>query len=70
MIESDSFENLLIYDFIGISMNIGTLNRFGKIYNFIMKSNKNKIPLIPGGCIPIWDFMHHVLQMKIFWTTV
>lgn len=56
MIESDSFENLLLYDFIGISMNIGTLNRFEKIYNFIMKSDKNKVPLILGGCIPTFAY--------------
>lgn len=56
MIESDSFENLLLYDFIGISMNIGTLNRFEKIYNFIMKSDKKNAPLILGGCIPTFAY--------------
>ena len=56
MIESDSFENLFLYDFIGISMNIGTLKRFEKIYDFIMKSNKNKVPLILGGCIPTFAY--------------
>ena len=56
MIESDFFENLLLYDFIGISMNIGTLDRFEKIYNFIHKSDKNKMPLILGGCIPTFAY--------------
>lgn len=56
MIELDSFENLLLYDFIGISMNIGTLDRFEKIYNFIMKSDKKNVPLILGGCIPTFAY--------------
>lgn len=56
MIEANSFEKLLQYDFIGISMNIGTLNRFEKIYNFIMKSDKNRVPLILGGCIPTFAY--------------
>lgn len=60
MIESNSFEKLLQYDFIGISMNIGTLNRFEKIYNFIMKSNKNKVPLILGGCIPTFAYIQMI----------
>ncbi len=56
MIESSSFEKLLQYDFIGISMNIGTLERFERIYNFILKSDKNKMPLILGGCIPTFAY--------------
>lgn len=56
MIESHSLENLLLYDFIGISMNIGTLSRFEKIYNFLMKSNQNRVPLILGGCIPTFAY--------------
>lgn len=56
MIEENSFENLLQYDFIGISMNIGTLYRFEDIYNFIMKSRKNGAPLILGGCIPTFAY--------------
>lgn len=55
MMETDSFENLLPYDFIGISMNIGTLYRFEKIYNFLKNSNK-KVPLILGGCIPTFAY--------------
>lgn len=60
MMEPNSFEKLLLYDFIGISMNIGTLKRFEKIYNFIMKSNKNKVPLILGGCIPTFAYKQMV----------
>lgn len=56
MIETDSLEKLLQYDFIGISLNIGTLYRFEKIYNFLMKFNKNKTPLILGGCIPTFAY--------------
>lgn len=56
MIEANSFENLLLYDFIGISMNIGTLYRFEKIYNFLIKSKPNGAPLILGGCIPTFAY--------------
>lgn len=56
MIEPDFFENLLQYDLIGISMNIGTLSRFEKIYDSLMKSKKNEIPLILGGCIPTFAY--------------
>lgn len=56
MIEANFLENMLQYDFIGISMNIGTLYRFEKIYKFLMKSNPNRVPLILGGCIPTFAY--------------
>lgn len=56
MMESDSFDDLFQYDFIGISMNIGTLYRFEEIYDFFMKSNSIKFPLILGGCIPTFAY--------------
>lgn len=56
MIESNLFDNLLQYDCIGISMNIGTLKRFEEIYNFLMKAKKNKFSLILGGCIPTFAY--------------
>ena len=37
MVKSIPFDDLFQYDCIGISMNIGTLNRFEKIYDFLMK---------------------------------
>ncbi len=56
MIKSIPFQDLLQYDCIGISMNIGTLSRFEEIYDFIMNAGKKKFPLILGGCIPTFSY--------------
>ena len=56
MTKSIPLDELAQYDFIGLSMNIGTLPRFEKIYNFLAKSKKNSGPLILGGCIPTFAY--------------
>lgn len=64
MVESEALflNNLLRYDIIGISMNIGTLERFGHIYDFLMKSGKRKFPIILGGCIPTFAYEQLIEQ--------
>lgn len=58
MIESETvfLESLLQYDIIGISMNIGSLERFEHIYAFLLKNGTKKFPLILGGCIPTFAY--------------
>ncbi len=43
------------YDILGISINIGTLDRFDDIYKFI-KVNNLKIPIIVGNAIPTFAY--------------
>lgn len=43
------------YDILGISLNVGTLDIFDDIYNFIKKNNLN-IPIIVGNTIPTYGF--------------
>lgn len=55
MMKFDSYEKLLEYDCVGISMNIGSLPQFEEIYTFMQK-NKPELPLILGGCIPTFAY--------------
>lgn len=55
MNDIDSYEKLLKYDCIGISMNIGSLNVFEDIY-FYFRNKKPEFPLILGGCIPTFAY--------------
>lgn len=55
MLKPLCFQELLQYDFIGISMNIGTLNRFEEIYSY-MRNNNSHLPLILGGCVPTFAY--------------
>lgn len=64
MIESETLfgEKILQYDIIGISMNIGTLQRFEHIYELIMHSGNIKFPIILGGCIPTFAYKQLINQ--------
>ena len=66
MIESETLfgEKILQYDIIGISMNIGTLQRFEHIYDLIMHSGNIKFPIILGGCIPTFAYKQLINQYK------
>lgn len=64
MVKSIPFQDLLQYDCIGISMNIGTLSRFEEIYDFLMNAGKNKFPLILGGCIPTFAYKELVARYE------
>lgn len=56
MTNSIPYDDLKQYDFIGLSMNIGTLSRFEEIHDFLAKSKKKCGPLILGGCIPTFAY--------------
>lgn len=55
------YEKLLEYNCIGLSMNIGSLHIFEKIYSYIRK-NKPNLPLILGGCIPTFAYKELIEQ--------
>lgn len=48
-------QELLQYDLIGVSMNIGTLPRFEEIYSY-MQVYRPQLPLVLGGCIPTFAY--------------
>lgn len=56
MMKSIPFEDLVQYDFIGLSMNIGTLPRFEEIYGYLAGTKIKSGPLILGGCIPTFAY--------------
>ena len=54
-IEQPYLPDLLSYDFIGLSMSIGSLERFKEIYYFL-RNRKPELPLVVGGCIPTFAY--------------
>ena len=55
MVKFNCYKKLLEYDCIGLSMSIGSLPLFEKIYMF-MRQNKPTLPLVLGGCIPTFAY--------------
>lgn len=54
-IKEPELNKLLEYDIVGLSMNIGTLPLFDKIYNYF-RVQKPNFPLVLGGCIPTFAY--------------
>lgn len=54
-IKEPDLNKLLEYDLVGVSMNIGTLPSFEKIYNYF-RIKRPDFPLVLGGCIPTFAY--------------
>ena len=54
-IETPKLEQFLKYDVIGLSMSIGTMERFRAIYTFI-RMNRPELPIILGGVVPTFAY--------------